>query len=96
MIRKPSKNQRISQKEFLKSKTPSDIRESQKKVLQALLVFGPMTDEEIYWLVTHKFPMSPSGLRTRRSELVKRGLVVKTDIVRYTYSNRRTAVWKAV
>lgn len=96
MLRKSSPNQKISQKEFLQSKTPDDIRDSQKKVLRALLVYGPMTDEEIYLTVTKHGQMSPSGVRTRRSELVKRDLVRKTDMVKYTVSNRRTAVWAAI
>lgn len=60
---------------------------------------GPMTDEQIAeaWerMVTiAAWPKgSPSGLRTRRAELVDRGEVVDTGRTAQTKAGRRTTVW---
>lgn len=55
------------------------------------------TDEEIrLWYRAKNYPwQSDSGLRTRRRELVDRGLVVE-DGEGVTASGRRCAKWKAV
>lgn len=61
----------------------------------AALGEGPMTDEQILDRCrAHYAPLiSPSGARTRRSELVREGLVVDSgDRVRLS-SGRRAIVW---
>lgn len=60
------------------------LRESQGAVLRVFDAFGPMTDEQLldnYALFGQRnnVPMqSPSGLRTRRHELVELGKIVFT------------------
>lgn len=66
-----------------------------------LALHGPLTDESIAALYAARAlddpkcrPVSPSGLRTRRRELVDAGLVEPTETVAYTAAGRRTTVWK--
>lgn len=72
------------------------MRERQKAVLVCLTRFGPMTDEEIalcYPRVPGLPEQSPSGLRTRRSELHYAGHVVDTGGKRELQSGRLAIVW---
>jgi len=73
-----------------------DVRESQRMVLMMLNAVGPGTDEA---LVEHAgkvgYPISPSGLRTRRSELVRLGLVEDSGERERLASGRRAIVWRA-
>ena len=80
------------------------ITEKQEAVLHVLKLAGPMTDEDIRrtfsrwyhgedWQVS---PQSESGLRTRRSELVRRGLVRHSGEYRTLVSGRQARVWEAV
>ena len=57
------------------SLAPDKIRLSQHAVLRHLRRNGPMTDTELVDTFDGKIFQSPSGLRTRRKELVDRGLV---------------------
>lgn len=50
-----------------------------------------LTDEQIAERFT--MPFTPSGIRTRRSELVAGGLVVDTGRKALTRSRRRAIVW---
>lgn len=68
-----------------------------------LALHGPLTDEQIadaYKRRADDDPrvktVSPSGLRTRRAELVAAGLVEDAERVAYTAAGRRTTVWKLV
>lgn len=74
------------------------IRESQAQVLAILRRYGPMTDEEIA-SVAATWPegtrQSPSGLRTRRAELVDLGVVKDSGLRGKTRSGRSTIVWEA-
>lgn len=71
------------------------LRTAQSAVLACLRRHGPMTDEDL--VVRYDgVPQSPSGLRTRRDELVRRGLVVDTGDRRPTVSGRSAKVWAAV
>jgi hypothetical protein len=63
-------------------------------VLSALRTFGPMTDEQLVPILAGK--LSPSGTRTRRSELVSLGLVRATSKTRPLASGRDGIVWEAV
>jgi hypothetical protein len=67
------------------------LRSSQRYVLTLLAQLGPMTDEQLVELSM----LSPSGTRTRRCELVDKGLVVDTGRRSVTRARRRTIVWAA-
>lgn len=69
------------------------IRATQQRILGLLQNFGPMTDHEIeaQWPWP---PVSPSGLRTRRAELVDQGRVTHNGQYRTLASGRRARVWK--
>jgi hypothetical protein len=70
------------------------LRESQAHVLDTLRLDGPLTDERLVDLIA---PMqSPSGVRTRRAELVALGLVVDSGRRERTQSGRSSIVWRAV
>jgi hypothetical protein len=73
-----------------------NIRETQQKILSALRQSGPMTDEQIFDVLTDKQKLSPSGARTRRCELVRLNLVEDSGERLLTKSNRRTIVWRAI
>jgi hypothetical protein len=76
----------------------SGIRKSQEYILGLFRRFGPMTDERLAHRVSEcctNMRFSPSGIRTRRSELVTLGLV-KFSGRRETISTGREArVWEA-
>ena len=76
----------------------TDLRERQQAVLQTLKEYRSLTDEELvlFYDQTEYPPQSPSGLRTRRSELVRKGLVEFTGDKRPLESGRLGRVWKAV
>ncbi len=69
------------------------IRESQETILYLLKTCGPMSDESIYARVSAG--MSPSGARTRRSELVTMGRVKDSGRREKTKAGRQTIVWQA-
>ncbi len=71
----------------------TELTKKQELVLSVLRELGPMTDEQIaeQWVR----PFSESGLRTRRSELVRRGLVRWTGEHRKLRSGRMARVWEA-
>lgn len=91
------------------SVTPK-IRASQEAVHAFLLWYGPATDEE--WMRAYVDPLegevllrpapperpyqSPSGLRSRRAELVVLKRVVDTGERERLASGRRAIVWRAV
>lgn len=78
-----------------------DLRASQQAVLTVIKQIGACTDE---WLVycypataqARELPrQSPSGIRTRRKELVEQGLVEWTGEKRPIASGRNARVWVA-
>lgn len=82
------------------SLTSDKLRRSQEAVLALLRERGPMDDQhlvrEYAWNFDASAPeQSESGLRTRRKELVQRGLVRATGTVRLP-SGRNAIVWGAV
>lgn len=71
---------------------------TRERVYQLLADLGPMTDEEIFaaYAQTHAPEIaSPSGLRTRRSELVTQGRVMDSTERRPTAAGRDSIVWTA-
>lgn len=83
------------------ARSVTDLTAKQTAVLTLLRDFGPLTDLELvekYGTAAQGFPgvfprQSTSGLRTRRHELVDRGLVVEHDKVRLP-SGRMAIRWK--
>lgn len=76
--------------------TTEAIRRTQRIVLRGLRAIGPCHDQA---LVRHlqaegKY-VSESGIRTRRCELARVGLVVDTGEKVLTVGNRRSIVWAA-
>jgi hypothetical protein len=72
----------------------SDISGDQQFILEWLNFLGPCTDEEL--LNSLPSERSPSGVRTRRSELVAMNLVRDSGKRRKTRSGRNAIVWEAV
>lgn len=79
------------------ARLPSEkIRLSQSAVWRFLRRHGPMTDSELVERYNGDVLQSPSGLRTRRKELVQKGLVVDSGKTVVLPSGRKSIVWKAV
>lgn len=73
-----------------------NIRASQQQVLDTLRDIGQGTDEDIAaHLKSCGLAFSPSGARTRRSELATLGLVADTGMRRKLRSGRLAIVWAA-
>ena len=76
-----------------------DIRESQQYVLSLFRKFGPMTDERLALRVVEDqashVKLSPSGIRTRRNELVRLQLVRFTGRRERISTGREARVWEA-
>ena len=71
-----------------------NVRESQWRVYLALVDSDGMTDEQLIALArVEGWPMSDSGIRTRRCELVDLGWVCDTGERQTTAANRQTIVW---
>jgi hypothetical protein len=72
-----------------------DVRESQRTVHRLLRTYGPATDEQLLAIAGHAgFHISPSGLRTRRHELVALDLVRDTGRRVQMRSGRMAIVWE--
>ncbi len=65
------------------------------EIMRVLKLYGPQTDEGIAELLS-ALAASPSGLRTRRAELVEQGLVESVSTDGRTRGGRRCQVWSAV
>ena len=75
------------------------LTNAQAAVLSHLLQNGPQTDEvlvETYEPRGSRPRQAPSGLRTRRNELVELGFVGWTGNTKVTKYNRRAAEWRAL
>jgi hypothetical protein len=66
---------------------------TQKLVLWALKQ-GPAIDEELVGRVHQHTRISPQSIRSRRAELVRRGLVVDSGKRRLTQFQREAVVWR--
>jgi len=74
-----------------------NIRTSQVAVLGMLRKYGPATDEQLISDMKRcPLYMSPSGIRTRRAELVAKGLVEYAGYKQVISTGRQARVWKAV
>lgn len=78
-----------------RSITEDKLRESQLAVLYLLKRIGASTDEEIADAYSGPPRQSPSGLRTRRKELVDAGYVCDTGDRKRLVSGRLSIVWDA-
>lgn len=79
------------------ARSVGDLRASQRAVYEVLSGAGDLTDEEladVYPSVVPNLPQSPSGLRTRRSELHAAGLVIDSGERRPTDAGRMSIVWR--
>lgn len=76
--------------------TVAHLRHTQQVILTLLRLEGPMTDEELLLLWNDRIAdrISPSGLRTRRSELVDMELVRDSGQRRPLESGRMAIVWE--
>ena len=71
------------------------LRASQAEVLRLLREHGPMTDLDLIELAEEsQTRQSDSGLRTRRKELVVKGLV-RDSGKRFTMGGRKHILWQA-
>jgi len=81
---------------WIAARSVTNIRRSQWEVYQALLNYGPRIDEELVFLMRNAgSKQSTSGIRTRRNELTKFGLVVPITEKRMTQYNNPSQVWRA-
>ena len=78
------------------------LRETQNAVLRLLRLDGDLSDDQLLAAYDNRRrhdsgfpPQSPSGLRTRRRELVALGLVRDSGRRTTTYSGRAAIVWTA-
>lgn len=78
------------------------LRETQLDVLKVFRVWGPMTDEQLVGRMTAvtrrggKRQQSPSGIRTRRFELVSQGVIKDSGRRAMMTTGRRAIVWELV
>ena len=75
------------------ARSVGELRPRQAAVLELLADHDGLTDEDIARLYVGP-RQSPSGLRTRRRELVDMGLVVDSGRRGVTVSGRSTIVWE--
>lgn len=81
-----------------------NITETHNRILTMLQEHGPATDEQLFdlwWRCRTSEPerwphVSPSGLRSRRAELVDAGYVADSGDRGKTRSGRSCIIWKAV
>lgn len=74
----------------------SKIRASQEAILEFLKKYGSMDDGSLVKLYKGPPAQSPSGIRTRRAELVEKGLVRDSGKTITMPSGRKAIMWEAV
>lgn len=72
-----------------------NMQAAHEAILSLLKRNGRLTDEQIYEHECVRSLCSPSGARTRRSELVSAGLVKDSGFCGKTVSGRKTIMWEA-
>lgn len=74
-----------------------DLSKGQKKVMVAFRSFGSMTDEELIEnLAKLNLDLTPSGARSRRAELVKKGAIKDSGQTRPGSTGNKMTVWEIV
>lgn len=71
----------------------ASVSELQQKILDTLKIGGPQSDNEL--VASLEMWGSPSGIRTRRAELVKQGKVRDSGKRKRTGSGRNAIVWES-
>ena len=73
------------------------LNETQERVLGIIQVHGPLTDEELERHYRDCWPnsASPQSIRSRRSELARKGFVTKLGRLGETSWGRPCAIWRA-
>jgi len=97
----PRANARASDPEtsHAAAKSVRRIRRSQAAVLSCLKLLGPRSDTLLVsdyedYRAEHQWPkQSPSGIRTRRKELVTQGFIADSGVRRRLDSGRMAIVW---
>ena len=75
----------------------TNLNTKQARIYQILLTIGPATDEQVsHRYLTQYGYISPSGCRTRRSELCRRGLVEDSGGRSRLPSGRKSIEWQVV
>ena len=73
------------------------MSETQTVLHKLLKRFGPQSHYGLYHIARAKgYKFSPSGVRSRVSEMVRMKKVVSTDAFEMTPSGRKAQIWKAV
>ena len=84
----------------LGAESVKNISDLQGLLFDCFCLWGPMTDEELWetfsmgsepWCLT-----SPSGLRSRRAELVAKGLLEWSGGFGETKAGRKARIWQAI
>ena len=72
-----------------------EVTSGQTTVLRLMRsIIAPVTDEQLVrHIVQRGIPLSPSGARSRRAELVEKGLVAWNGTFQLLDSGRRARVW---
>lgn len=71
-----------------------NIHASHRTILDLFRKYGPMSDEALLYAVADEgLTMSPSGVRSRRSELVALRRLEATGRYTDTQAGRRTTIW---
>lgn len=79
-----------------------DVTAKQKAVLALIEEQGPLSDHRLVELYASSYyrrgwpQQSESGLRTRRNELFRRGLIAKDSRKALLPSGRQAALWRAL
>lgn len=88
---------------WLAAGSVKDLPEAQREIMEILQNHGPLTDEEIAEKhydrcadQMHIACLSSSGGRSRRKELVDKGLIEDNGKRRLTQAGRWAVVWRAV
>lgn len=91
-IKRPKARRTDPQTSWDAAKSVANLRISQQAIYALLERYGPLTDEEIHRKLL--VPLSPSGARTRRKELVDLDLVRDSGERGRTASGRKTIKWE--
>jgi uncharacterized protein (DUF2225 family) len=96
----PSTRTNDPETSHLAERSVSDVTEKQDAVYEVLKVFGPLTDKDLIQIYGEAVnecglcPQSDSGLRTRRKELVDKGIVEWTGQKIKDGTRRLSRTWK--